>query len=135
MVGADGIALAGFAAGIKELAHCALSIPALDAERGLGESFQRVEPRSRLRLRSRGCNHLQGSCRRQRRKRGTQAQAIGRSKGGLTTKVQAAVDALGLPIRFTITPGQWGDCPQAQGLIAGLKGIGHVMADAAYDAD
>jgi transposase len=53
----------------------------------------------------------------------------------LTTKVQAAVDALGLPIRFTITPGQWGDCPQAQGLIAGLKGIGHVMADAAYDAD
>ena len=68
-------------------------------------------------------------------KRGTQAQAIGRSNGGLTTKVQAAVDALGLPIRFTITPGQWGDCPQAQGLIAGLKGIGHVMADAAYDAD
>jgi transposase len=45
------------------------------------------------------------------------------------------VDALGLPIRFTITPGQWGDCPQARSLIEGLSGVGHVMADAAYDAD
>ncbi len=45
------------------------------------------------------------------------------------------MDALGLPIRFTITPGQWGDCPQARGLIGGLTGVGHVMADAAYDAD
>lgn len=40
-----------------------------------------------------------------------------------------------MPIRFLITPGQWGDCPQAQSLIEGLTGVGHVMADAAYDAD
>jgi len=40
-----------------------------------------------------------------------------------------------MPLRFIITPGQWGDCPQAIGLIEGLKGVGHVMADAAYDAD
>ena len=53
----------------------------------------------------------------------------------MTTKIHAAVDALGLPIRFTITPGHWGDCPQARGLIEGLKGVCHVMADAAYDAD
>jgi transposase len=53
----------------------------------------------------------------------------------LTTKNHAAVDALGLPIRLVITPGQWGDCPQARGLIEGLSGVGHVMADAAYDAD
>lgn len=53
----------------------------------------------------------------------------------MTTKIHAAVDALGLPIRVTITPGQWGDCPQARSLIEGLEGVGHVMADAAYDAD
>ena len=53
----------------------------------------------------------------------------------MTTKIHAAVDALGLPIRFVLTPGQWGDCPQARGLIEGLVGVGHVMADAAYDAD
>ncbi len=51
------------------------------------------------------------------------------------TKIHAAVDALGLPIRTHITPGQWGDCPQARGLIKGLSGVAHVMADAAYDAD
>ena len=45
------------------------------------------------------------------------------------------MDALGLPIRFVITPGQWGDCPPVQGLIEGLSGVGRVMADAAYDAD
>jgi putative transposase len=45
------------------------------------------------------------------------------------------VDALGLPIRFTITPGHWGDSPQARGLIEGLEDVGHVIADAAYDAD
>ena len=53
----------------------------------------------------------------------------------MTTKIHAAVDALGLPIRFVLTPGQWGDCPQARGLIEGLVGVGHVMADAAHDAD
>lgn len=53
----------------------------------------------------------------------------------MTTKIHASVDALGLPIRFTITPGQWGDCPQARGLIDGLEGVDHVIADAAYDAD
>ena len=46
-----------------------------------------------------------------------------------------AVDALGLPIRFTVTPGQWGDSPQARDLIDGLSGVAHVVADAAYDAD
>ena len=38
-------------------------------------------------------------------------------------------------MRFEITPGHWGDCPQAQGLIAGLEGVGHVIADAGYDSD
>ena len=53
----------------------------------------------------------------------------------MTTKIHAAVDALGLPIRTIITPGQWGDSPQARGLIEGLRGVRHVIADAAYDAD
>jgi transposase len=34
-----------------------------------------------------------------------------------------------------ITPGHWGDSPQARSLIEGLTGIGHVIADAGYDAD
>ena len=59
----------------------------------------------------------------------------GRSRGGLTTRIHAAVDALGLPIRVLITPGHWGECPQARGLPEGLEGVGHVIADAGCDAD
>jgi hypothetical protein len=37
-----------------------------------------------------------------RSKRGTQKQAIGKSRGGLTTKIAALVDALGNPVRFVL---------------------------------
>lgn len=53
----------------------------------------------------------------------------------MTTKIHAAADALGLPVRFEITPGQWADSPQAKGLIAGLEGVGHVVADSGYDTE
>ena len=45
------------------------------------------------------------------------------------------VDAIGLPLRIHPTPGQYGDSPQAEALLSGLHGVGHVIADAAYDAD
>ena len=45
-----------------------------------------------------------------------------------------AVRGLGCPVRFTLTAGHRGDCPQAYRLIAGMP-AGIVMADAAYDAD
>lgn len=45
-----------------------------------------------------------------------------------------AVRGLGCPVRFILTAGQKGDCPQAQPLIEGLS-AGVVIADTAYDAD
>jgi len=45
-----------------------------------------------------------------------------------------AVRGLGCPVRFALTAGQRGDCPQAYALIEGLPAR-VVMADAAYDAD
>lgn len=66
---------------------------------------------------------------------GAQAYGIGRSRGGLTTKIHAAVDALGLPVRLIPTAGQRGDSPQAAALIDGLDGVGHVIADAACESD
>jgi transposase len=101
----------------------------------LGESVQRATRRPGLRIRACRCHDIEGPRRRDLSKGGLEARAIGRSRGGLTTKIHAAVDALGLPIRFQITPGHWGDCPQARGLIEGLEGVGHVIADAGYDAD
>ena len=45
-----------------------------------------------------------------------------------------AVRGLGCPVRFILTAGQSGDCPQAHALIEGLPAR-VVMADTAYDAD
>jgi transposase len=44
------------------------------------------------------------------------------------------VRGLGCPVRFILTAGQKGDCPQAQPLIEGLS-ADFVIADTAYDAD
>ena len=52
----------------------------------------------------------------------------------MSTKIHLAVRGLGTPVRFTLTGGQRGDCPQAYALIEGLPAQ-VVMADAAYDAD
>jgi transposase len=63
-----------------------------------------------------------------------ETQALGRSKGGFTTKIHACVDALRNPLRFILTPGGSGEIKQASKLI---KGIQHrnVMGDKAYDWD
>ncbi|MET3839715.1 transposase [Bradyrhizobium sp. OAE829] len=68
------------------------------------------------------------------KKGGLKDQAIGRSRGGLSTKIHMAVRGLGCPVRFTLTAGQKGDAPQAAALIEGLP-ADVVMADTAYDAD
>ncbi|HVY89708.1 MAG TPA: IS5 family transposase [Hyphomonadaceae bacterium] len=66
-------------------------------------------------------------------KRGPQNQALGRSRGGLSTKVNLAVERSGRPIRLLLAPGERHDIKAARQLIAGQKG-GHVLADRAYDA-
>jgi hypothetical protein len=42
-----------------------------------------------------------------------ETQALGRSKGGLTTKIHACVDVLGNPLRFILTPGRSSEIKQA----------------------
>jgi transposase len=65
---------------------------------------------------------------------GQDAQALGRSRGGFSTKVHVNVDALGNPLRFKLTAGQRHDITQAEALIEGYTGE-HVIGDKAYDAD
>ena len=43
---------------------------------------------------------------RRRRKGGTERNALGRSRGGFSTKINARTNAEGLPIGIVITPGQ-----------------------------
>ena len=60
---------------------------------------------------------------------------MGRSRGGLTTKIHALVDASGLPILLKLTEGQAHDGRSAQDML-GTLGHGDVLlADRAYDSD
>ena len=46
--------------------------------------------------------------------KGVKDQALGRSRGGLTTKVHMLADALGRPLRLIVTAGRVGDITQAR---------------------
>ena len=69
-----------------------------------------------------------------KQKGGQEKQALGRSVGGFSTKIHAAVDALGNPLRLLLTGGQSGDAPQAIPLLEGFDFAG-VMGDRGYDTD
>jgi len=60
---------------------------------------------------------------------------MGRSRGGLTTKIHALVDAVGRPIRLKLTEGQAHDGRSARGMFDTVE-AGHILlADSAYDSD
>ncbi len=60
---------------------------------------------------------------------------MGRSRGGLTTKIHALVDAIGRPIGLKLTAGQAHDGRSAADMLGGV-GAGQVLlADRAYDSD
>jgi transposase len=60
---------------------------------------------------------------------------MGRSRGGLTSKVHAVVDANGLPVRLGLSPGEAHDNRLCSELLAGLLPKTMVLADRGYDAD
>jgi transposase len=69
---------------------------------------------------------------------GQQEQALGRSRGGFSTKIHIVVDALAgalwAPLDFVLTAGQAQDVKQGPTLLQGRR-CDYVIADKAYDAD
>jgi transposase len=63
-----------------------------------------------------------------------QEQGLGRSKGGFSSKLHAACDALGNPVRFFVTAGQRSDYIKALDLVEGRE-MEALIADKGYDAD
>ena len=59
---------------------------------------------------------------------------MGRSRGGLSTKIHILVDALGNPVEFILTGGQEADVTHAEPLMKGYA-AGAFIADKAYDSD
>ncbi len=68
-------------------------------------------------------------------KKGGPDHCLGRSRGGLTTKIHVVVDAQGLPIRIGLTAGQTHDGQIVDRLLKHLGPRTIVLADKAYDAD
>lgn len=60
---------------------------------------------------------------------------MGRSRGGLTTKIHALVDANGLLILFKLTEGQAHDGRSAAEMLDGLRAEQILLADHAHHSD
>jgi len=60
---------------------------------------------------------------------------MGRSRGGLTTKIHALVDANGNPIALKLTEGQAHDGRSAADMLDGIGAGPVLLADRAYDSD
>ena len=68
----------------------------------------------------------EGSC--------AEAEALGRSRGGFSTKIHVACDGLGKPVKIILTPRQDHDVTQGPALIAGSDAE-KIIADKGYDSD
>nr|WP_246746273.1 MULTISPECIES: transposase [Nitratireductor] len=74
-------------------------------------------------------------CRRHK-KRAQEAEALGRSRGGFTSKFHAHRDAKGRPLGFVLTPGQTHDTQGFAPLFRMISDrIEAFLADKGYDAD
>jgi transposase len=66
--------------------------------------------------------------------RGGGEEDLGRSRGGLTTKIHVLVDERGRPLCYLLTPGQAADCRHAETLLEGVS-FALLLGDRAYDTD
>ena len=60
---------------------------------------------------------------------------MGQSRGGLTSKIHALVDAEGRPVTLRLTGGQIADCTEADALTDGLGEGDILLADKGYDSN
>jgi Transposase DDE domain len=74
------------------------------------------------------------SAQRRRPKKVAKDEAIGRSRGGLSTKIHTLVDALGNPVGFHLTGGEAHDLVGADHLLPDMHAEA-LIADKAFDAD
>jgi transposase len=61
------------------------------------------------------------------------AQALGRSRGGFSTKLHVLVSGLGLPVEFKLTPGQAAEITQAEALLENYD-FELVLGDQGFDS-
>lgn len=111
--------LAGASEGIRRLEHGVEAVLPVEQGRGVRGLFRYAggdepvgtsDPDVRFHDRA-------GACLGSRRKRGQKGQALGRSKGGFTTKIHGKSDGCGDLIAFDLTGGEASDCPHFETLL------------------
>jgi transposase len=126
--------VAGPARTLRTLGYGLQTIQPLVQTRGLGTSARSARRRRGLNEPSAGLHDrsrppTRGGC-----KRGQDAQALGRSRGGFSTKIHVAVNGEGQPAKLHLTEGQRHDVACAEILLEGLEPQ-HVIGDKGYDSD
>jgi transposase len=106
----------------------------LGQERGVGEGVRAPGRCGGQRVRDDRQHHRARASAQRRGGQKDGDEAIGRSRGGLSTKIHATVDALGNPTGFALSPGQAHDLEGADALLPGLA-ADTLIADKAFDAD
>ena len=113
------------------------TLPALECRWCLGERGHRSrrDDGRKWTLQHR-LNHGSRPCLGSGRKRGIHQRALGRSRGGFTSKIHCLGDARGRPIAFDLTPGEAADCKSYDTLIdLPQRAPDALVADKAYDTD
>jgi len=67
--------------------------------------------------------------------KGGRGRLIGRTKGGMNTKLHAICDSQGRPLDLFVTAGQVSDYIGARALLGGLPKVEWLLGDRGYDAD
>jgi len=67
--------------------------------------------------------------------KGGRGRLIGRTKGGLNSKLHVLADAKGRPIRMFLSAGQTSDYIGARALLSSIPQAGALLGDRGYDAD
>src|SRR5919202_225416 len=119
---------------VRRLEEGAHPLRPLGQDRRMGAGLQAFGRRRRRRVRhDRQHDRSRPPAQRRRGQKGGD-EAIGRSRGGLSTKVHALVDALGNPTGFALSPGQAHDLDGADALLPDLAADA-LIADKAFDAE
>ncbi|WP_323008237.1 IS5 family transposase [Paracoccus sp. (in: a-proteobacteria)] len=67
--------------------------------------------------------------------KGGRGRLIGRTKGGMNTKLHAICDSQGRPLNLFVTAGQVSDYIGARALLSSLPNVDWLLGDRGYDAD
>ena len=127
--------MARFAGAFWFLEEHAPTLQPVVQERGFRACSESLGQRRRHRIRDDRRHHRpRPSAQRRSAKKNGEDQAIGRSRGGLTTKIHALADALGNPVRLILTAGHVHDVRAAGQLLQGVA-CGALLGDKGYDAD